>query len=162
MFPGFRASDFKVFDIPGFKPRMEAIKTLLAFDTTVPQTLLEQAINDPKLGETAIALVGSYGIREAVAPLLHLIAGRDIFGTRKPLRLLAIKALGELADPSALPHMRQFFSNSILPWPGREERRAAFESLAGYPAEARAPIVERGLTSRDEAIRNICRKLSGS
>src|SRR6266545_151378 len=27
MFPGFTASDFKVFDIPGFKPRMEAIKT---------------------------------------------------------------------------------------------------------------------------------------
>jgi uncharacterized protein YktB (UPF0637 family) len=26
-FPGFTASDFKVFDIPGFAPRMEAIKT---------------------------------------------------------------------------------------------------------------------------------------
>ncbi len=26
-FPGFKASDFKVFDIPGFKPRMEAIRT---------------------------------------------------------------------------------------------------------------------------------------
>src|SRR5262245_26828387 len=26
-FSGFKASDFKVFDIPGFKPRMEAIKT---------------------------------------------------------------------------------------------------------------------------------------
>jgi uncharacterized protein YktB (UPF0637 family) len=27
MFPGFTAGDFKVFDIPGFKPRMDAIKT---------------------------------------------------------------------------------------------------------------------------------------
>src|SRR5215472_6680903 len=27
MFPGFSATDFKVFDIAGFKPRMEAIKT---------------------------------------------------------------------------------------------------------------------------------------
>ncbi|HXJ81474.1 MAG TPA: DUF1054 family protein [Candidatus Methylomirabilis sp.] len=27
MFPGFRSADFKVFDIPGFKPRMAAIKT---------------------------------------------------------------------------------------------------------------------------------------
>src|SRR5882724_4802856 len=26
MFPGFTSADFKVFDIPGFKPRMEAIK----------------------------------------------------------------------------------------------------------------------------------------
>ncbi len=141
---------------------MEAIKTLFAFDTTVPQALLDQIINDPKLAETAIALVGSYGIREAVAPLLRVLEGRDIFRTRRTLRLLAIKALGELGDPPALPHMRQFFSNSILPWPAREERRAAYESLAGYPAEARAPIVERGLASRDEEIRNICRRLSGS
>jgi len=29
MFPGFTASDFKVFDIPGFKPRMDAIRTRL-------------------------------------------------------------------------------------------------------------------------------------
>src|SRR5215471_10016267 len=27
MFPGFTATDFKVFDIPGFKPRMDAIRT---------------------------------------------------------------------------------------------------------------------------------------
>ena len=27
MFPGFTAADFKVFDVQGFKPRMEAIKT---------------------------------------------------------------------------------------------------------------------------------------
>jgi len=27
MFPGFKTSDFKVFDIPGFKPRMDAIRT---------------------------------------------------------------------------------------------------------------------------------------
>jgi len=27
MFPGFTASDFRVFDIPGFKPRMDAIRT---------------------------------------------------------------------------------------------------------------------------------------
>ncbi len=147
---------------PDLRVRMEAIKTLFAVDTTVPQALLDQAINDPKLGDTAIALVGGYGIREAVTPLLRVLAGRDVFRTRKTRRLLAIKALGELGDPSALPQMRQFFSNSILPWPAREERRAAYESLAGYPAEARAEIVEQGLTSRHDEIRNICRRLSGS
>lgn len=141
--------------------RMEAIKTLLAFDTSVPTKLLEDAVNDrdPKMAETAIALVGSYGIKEAVGPLLRIVKQRDLFGKRRPLRLRAIKALGELAEPAALPQMDYLFSTSFLPWPAKEERYAAFESLAGYPPEQRAALVERGLKARDPQIREICRKL---
>lgn len=147
---------------PDLRVRLEAIKTLLAFDASVPRTLLEEAINDrdPKMAETAIALVGNYGIKEAVDPLLQILARRDFFGSRRPLRILAIKALGELAVPAALPKMEHLFSTSFLPWPNRSERKAAFESLAAYPQDARAPFVERGLRSRDPEIRNICRKLA--
>jgi HEAT repeat protein len=146
---------------PDLRVRLEAIKTLIAFDKSVPANLLENAINDPdpKMAETAIALVGNYGIKEGVGPLLKILAGRDIFGSRKPLRIRAIKALGELAEPSALPQLEKFFSDSILPWPAREERRAAYESLAGYPSDARAPFLARGLNSRDPHVREICRKL---
>ena len=142
--------------------RLEAIKTLLAFDASVPRALLEEAINDrdPKLAETAIALVGNYGIKEAVNPLLQILARRDFFGSRRSIRILAIKALGELAEPEALPQMQHLFSTSFLPWPNRAERQAAFESLAAYPPEARAPFVERGLRSRDPQIRMICRRLA--
>lgn len=142
--------------------RLEAIKTLLAFEASVPRTLLEEAINDrdPKMAETAIALVGNYGIKEAVEPLLQILARRDVFGTRRPLRILAIKALGELAVPDALPQMQHLFSTSFLPWPSRAERQAAFESLAAYPPDARGPFVERGLHSRDPQIRNLCRRLA--
>jgi HEAT repeat protein len=147
---------------PDLRVRLEAIKTLLAFDTSVPRKLLEDAINDrdPKLAETAVALVGNYGIKEGVDPLLQIVARRDLFGTHRPLRIRAIKALGELADPAALPRMEHLFSTSVLPWPHREERFAAFESLAAYPPEARAPFVARGLRSRDAVIREICRRLS--
>lgn len=142
--------------------RLEAIKTLLAFDASVPRTLLAEAINDrdPKMAEAAISLVGSYGIKEAVGPLVRILAKRDLFGMRRPLRIRAIKALGELAEPDALPQMQHLFSTSFLPWPNRAERQAAFESLAAYPPEARAPFVERGLRSRDREIRQICRRLS--
>jgi HEAT repeat protein len=141
--------------------RLEAIKTLLAFDKNVPTNLLETAINDPdpKLAETAIALVGNYGIREGVPPLLQILSQRDIFGSRRALRLRAIKALGELAEPSALQPLDRFFSDPFLPWPAVEERRAAFESLAAYPPEVRAPYVERGLNSRDAVVREICKRL---
>jgi hypothetical protein len=144
--------------------RLEAIKTLLTLDQTVPRTLLEKAIldPDPKLAEMAIALVGSYGIREGVEPLLKVLEGRDVFGTRRALRLRAIKALGELAAPEALPAMERFFHEPILPWPHRAERRAAWESLTGYPSEVRAAFVERGLRSRDTAVRELCRRLTGA
>ncbi|HEU4520596.1 MAG TPA: hypothetical protein VFT12_01255 [Thermoanaerobaculia bacterium] len=144
--------------------RLEAIKTLLALDPTVPHSLLENAIldPDPKMAETAIALAGSYGIREAVPPLLTILAGRDLFGARRALRIRAIRALGELAAPEALPAIERFLTNSVWPWPAREERRAAWESLATYAPAVRAPFVEKGLRSRDAAVREICRKLKGA
>ena len=149
---------------PDLRVRLEAIKTLLAFDKDVPQPLLADAINarDPKVAETAIALAGNYGIKEAVDPLLRIVERRDLFGTKRQIRILAIKALGELAEPRALPQMEHLFSTSILPWPHRTERQAAFESLAAYPPEERAEYVERGLRSRDPVVRMICRRLGQS
>lgn len=142
--------------------RLEAIKTLLTSDSSLPIALLNDAINDPdpKLAETAITLVGNYGIKEGVAPLLKILSGSDVFRTRTPLRIRAIKALGELAVPAALPAMNRFFKDPFLPWPAREERRAAYESLAGYPGSVSAPLIERGLHSRDPEVREICRKFT--
>ena len=142
--------------------RMEAIKSLFALDPTVPRDLLDAAIHaaDPKLAETAITLVGNYGIKEAVEPLLRMIDGNDLFGARRGLRIRAIKALGELAEPKALKQMERFFRDSWLPWPSKLERRAAYESLASYPPEARTRYVQRGLRSRDTAIRETCRRMS--
>jgi hypothetical protein len=143
--------------------RMEAIKSLLVLDPTVPRALLDEAIHarDPKLAEAAITLVGNYGIKEAVDPLLRMLGGRDVFGARRTLRIRAIKALGELAVPEALPPMQRFFRDSWLPWPSRDERRAAYESLGSYPAEVREALVQKGLSSRDPVVRAICRRLTG-
>ena len=104
--------------------------------------------------------MGSYGIREAVGPLLEILDRRDIFGARRPVRVKAIRALGELAEPSALPRLEQFFREPFLPWPAREERRAAYEALAAYSPDQRARFVELGLRSRDAHIREICRRLN--
>lgn len=148
---------------PDLRVRLEAIKTLLALEQNVPQSLLEKVIHDPdpKMAESAISLVGSYGIREAVGPLLQVLAPRDVFGARRALRLHAIRALGELAAPEALPGLERFLRDSFLPWPHRDERRAVWESLGSYSTEARAPFVERGLRSRDAIVRDLCRKLAG-
>src|SRR5205085_12464377 len=74
---------------PDLRVRLEAIKTLLEFDSSVPQALLDRAINDPdpRLAETAIALVGSYGIKEGIEPLLDVVGSRDVFARRTMLRV---------------------------------------------------------------------------
>lgn len=152
----------KLAEHPDLRVRLEAIKNLFEFDPQVPAELLARAIHDPdpKLAEAAITLAGSYGIAEAVAPLLALLEPRDFLGRRRLLRLKAIKSLGELAVPSALPRLERFFSNSWLSLVNREERRAAYQSLAGYPPEARRPYVERGLRSRDDEIRDASDRLA--
>jgi HEAT repeat protein len=140
---------------------MEAIKSLFTLDTGVPIELLENVIldPDPKVAETAVALVGSAGIREGVGPLLRIVQGNDVFGSRRSLRVKAIRALGELGDPSSLGELQRFLRDSILPWPSKEERLAAWESLAGYPAESRIDFVERGARSRDRQVREICERM---
>jgi hypothetical protein len=80
-------------------------------------------------------------------------------GKRRSLRVKALKALGELADPSVLPGLERYFANSLVPLVALEERRVAYRSLLSYPPEARRPLVERGLRSRDPEIRRICEAL---
>ncbi|HUG54597.1 MAG TPA: HEAT repeat domain-containing protein [Vicinamibacteria bacterium] len=141
--------------------RLEAIKWLLAYDPEVPRDLLERAIHDPdpKVAEAAVALAGNYGIKEAVDPLLAIVDGLDLMGRRRSLRLKALKALGDLAEPSVLPRLERYFRSPLLPLLALEERRAAYRTLAMYAPEARRGYVEKGLRSRDPEIRQVCERL---
>jgi HEAT repeat protein len=140
--------------------RLEAIKSLFAADSQRSADLLAQAINDrdPKVAEAAIGLVGSYHITQGVQPLVALVRRWDPFGRRRTVRLRAIRSLGRLGDPAALPPLEPFFRDGFR-GRAREERLAAYESLDGYPAAARRPIVERGLRSRDAEVRALCEQV---
>ena len=46
-----------------------------------------------------------------------------------------------------------------MPFRSLAERRAAYESLQGYPPDVRAWLVMRGLRSRDQEIRAVCERL---
>jgi HEAT repeat protein len=151
----------KLVSHPDLRVKVEAMKSLVAFNLTLPPTLLDDLLNNPdaKVAETAISLVGTYGIKEGVDPLLRLLDGYDIFGTRRMLRLRAIRALGELGQERALDHLKRFLTISTLPWPAKEERYVAWESLNHYPKDARIEFVKKGLRSRDPRVRMICQLL---
>ncbi len=148
---------------PDLRVRLEAIKSLLAFDPALPADLLARAIQDPdpKLAESAINLVGAYNIVQAEAPLLELLGKPDRLGRRRPVRLRALRTLGLLGLSSSLPELdRIFLRERWFGKPPAEERQAAFRALAGFPAEARQPFVDRGLKSRDAGVRTVCRALA--
>lgn len=143
--------------------QLEAIKSLFALESNVPRDLLEKVLHDPdpKLAETAIALVGNYGIVEAVDPLLSIVEPLDLFGRRRSLRVRALRALGELAVPSSLPRLRRYFKEHLFPIVSAEEHQAAFEILESFPPADRAEYVQWGLRSRDARVRATAERLSG-
>ncbi len=146
---------------PDLRVRMEAIKCLFALEGNVPEGLLEGLLADPdpKRAQSAVALVGTYRMKEGVEPLLRILKGNDFLDRARAIRLQALRALGEIGDPRALSALGRFFGWSWLPWPSREERLAAWESLSHYPPQARRHLVEKGLKSRDRGVRAICARL---
>ncbi len=142
--------------------RLEAIKTIYAFDPSVPRDLIWKTVldPDPKTAETAVMFAGSYSIAQAVDPILSILKKWDPLGRRRSLRLQAIESLGELGEPRALPEMKRYFRNWLFPVVAREERVAAYRSLEGYPEEARKPLLELGSRSRIAEIRETCRRLA--
>ena len=141
--------------------RLEALRSLLELDPAVGQGYLLTAIADPdpRAATAAVELAAQRGGPTMVEPLLGVLEPWDLRGRRRPVRLAALQALGRVGRPEALPRLTRFFRERWGPFPSRAERRAAYDSLSGYPPEARVALVTRGLRSRDPEIRAVCERL---
>jgi HEAT repeat protein len=144
--------------------RLEALRSLLDLDPQVGRQALLSAMAeaDPRAATAAAELAGQRGDPTMVGPLLGILASWDLMGRRRAVRLAALQALGRMGRPEALPRLTRFFRERWGPFPAVAERRVAYESLQGYPAEARTPLVLRGLRSRDPEIRAVCERLRGA
>jgi hypothetical protein len=145
---------------PDPRVRLEALRNVAEVSAGLPPALVRRlmADPDPKVAARAARLGGNLGAERATAPLLAVVSPLDPLGRHREERIRALLALGDLGDPEVLPRIKRFFSTLTVDHP--DERRAAFQSLAGYPEEARAPFVEKGLRSRDPAIRALCERLT--
>jgi hypothetical protein len=141
--------------------RLEALRSLLDLDPDVGLGHLLSAIADPdpRAATAAVELAGQRGGPAMVEPLLGVLEPWDFRGRRRAVRLAALQALGRVGRPEALPRLGRFFRDRWVPFPSTVERRTAFESLQGYPPDARAWLVMRGLRSRDQEIRAVCERL---
>ena len=143
--------------------RLEAVKCLGAVTGEIPTTVLQKIIvdEDQKVAETAATMVGAFRLPNGYEPLIGLLRPADPLGRRTQVRVKALHALGKLGRVEALDDLSHFF-RSWFAVVNPEERRAAFESLAGYPTEARRALIKKGLRSPDGVIRTVCRTLEES
>ncbi|HWC01639.1 MAG TPA: hypothetical protein VHF87_02610 [Methylomirabilota bacterium] len=141
--------------------RLEALRSLLELDPAVGQEHLLRAVADPdpRAATAAVEVAGQRGGPAMLEPLLGVLAPWDLRGRRRAVRIAALQALGRVGRAEALPRLARFFRERWGPFPALAERRAAFESLQGYPPEARASLALRGLRSRDHEIRTVCERL---
>ncbi|HSM51925.1 MAG TPA: HEAT repeat domain-containing protein, partial [Thermoanaerobaculia bacterium] len=121
--------------------------------------LVDRLLADPdaKVAELATRELAARS-RQGREALVTLLSRWDPFGGQRARRLQALRALAALGDPEVLPKLRRCFRAGLF-GAGTEERRAAFASLAGYPATARRPLLEKGLRDSDGEIRSTCRRL---
>jgi HEAT repeat protein len=141
------------------KVRMEVIKTLAQLDAAVPREVVERAMADPdpQVAELAITALGAHaGV--ALDLLIQLLRKRDPLARQRNQRLKAFKTLGAIGDPRVLDQLSRY-SNQFFVFDHISERRAAFEALGGYPAEARRGWLKKGRRSKDPEIQAVCRRL---
>lgn len=131
----FRSEDPAVFDLIewAYQHRDRRMKVSAIFAMSrhgdprwTPFILAEMRSRDSQIQYEAVRAAGELGLREAVDELIELVRTK---ATRKPLRLLAIYALGETGDAKALPILEQLARSR-----DRDLREVAREAIEEWHA----------------------------
>jgi|Deesub1362A_J573_1020465.scaffolds.fasta_scaffold00004_279 hypothetical protein len=140
---------------------IEAVKTLLHFKTadSVPYLKFYLQSNNARLREQAIRLAGAYRVKAAVPYLLDILEKRDMLGADSYYKISVVKALGDIGDKSAIPHLLKIYNSKALLFKGslEELKVEIFRNLDNYPLEALKPLLEAGQRSKNEEIKTISR-----
>jgi HEAT repeat protein len=131
----FRSSDPDVADLIDWayqhRDRRMKISALFAMarhgdPRWTPYILAEMRSRDPQIQYEAVRAAGELGLHEAIDTLIEIVQAKN---TRKPLRLLAIFALGETGDDKALPILEQLSHSR-----DRDVREVAREAIEEWHA----------------------------
>lgn len=145
------------------KVRFEAIKGLLKTGDSHGVTSIREQLNSQagEALEQAIALSGSFRIREVIPDLIRLLGKREVSSVDFYAKVLVVRALGQIGDPSALEALRKILSIKSLLFKGAVEklREEIYATLRNYPAEEIGDLVEAGLKSKNEQIRKTATRL---
>ena len=138
------------------KVRVAAIKCLLnAADNYAIEIIREQLKSNQDNFELAIALSGSFRIKEVVGDLILILTKQERSGTDLLNKIPVVRALGDIGDPRALDAFRLIISsNSLLFRKIIEQlKEEVYKTLNKFNYESVKDLVEAGLKSRNAFIR---------
>ncbi|MBI4687029.1 MAG: HEAT repeat domain-containing protein [Nitrospirae bacterium] len=145
------------------KISMEALKTLLHFHTPDAVSCLKSYLQaeDTAMRTQAINIAGLYRVKDAVSYLLKLLEKKDVRGRDLPLKIQTVKALGRIGDPSVVKSLEKICSSKTLLYKDslEELKLEIFRTLNGYPRASVMPLIDAGLSSKNEKIRALSMKL---
>jgi hypothetical protein len=139
------------------KVRLTALKCLLNVrDSYAIETVRRHLTSDSyALFEQALALVGSFKIKESVDDLILLLKKQEMTGADIVDKIPIVRVLGDIADPRALDALRGLLSSKSILFRKMAEqlKEEIYKTLKNYPFELIQDLVEVGVTSKNDVIR---------
>ncbi|NOY38962.1 MAG: HEAT repeat domain-containing protein [Nitrospirae bacterium] len=145
------------------KVSFEAIKCLLKEGDSYGINALRGYLNsdNKEVVEQAIALSGIFKVREVIPDLTRMLRRKGISGKDIYDKIPVVKALAQIGDPGTLDTIRDVLSIRSILFKGAVERlrEAVYSSLRHYPVEEIEDLIEKGLKSKNERIRQESMKI---
>jgi hypothetical protein len=139
------------------KVSIPAIKCLLNTGDKYAKDLIREYLGSKSkdLFEQAVALSGSFRIKEVVGDLIHLIKKQEMTGDDILNKIPIVRALGDIGDSQAVDALRGLLSGKSIFFKSGTDRLKAeiYKTLKKYPYESVEDLVEAGLVSKNELIR---------
>lgn len=139
------------------KVAFEAVKCLLKAGDGYGLSSLRDYLREQsrEIVEQAVHMCGAFRIRECIPDLLQMLRKRGISGADFYEKIPVVRALGEIGDPRALEGLREILSVKSLLFRGVLEdlKTEIYKTLRKYPYDSVRDLVEEGMKSRVDAIR---------
>ena len=142
--------------------QMEVLVTLLKFEDGWAPYFLRKWIQSDRadIASRSIAMAAKYKVRDIVPDLLAILKTRVIFKSDFQKNEEIIAALGRIGDTGAIPTLEKLAKNAGL-FHQEEQlhmKLGLYASLEGYPLDAVSKLLKIGQRSKEQSIRDVCRK----
>jgi hypothetical protein len=141
------------------KVSFEAIKCLLSMEDPFGLERIRGYLRSGTQAEIgqAITLLSAYRMKEEVPYLLQMLGKKGMNKTDLSQKIAIIQALGNIGDLRSLDAFREIiFSKTFFLFKGEVENLQIeiYKTLGNYPYKDIEDIIEKGLKSRNEYIKN--------
>ena len=141
------------------KVSFEAIKCLLSMEDRFGFERIQEYLRSGTQGEIeqAITLLGAYRMKEAVPNLVQILRKKGMNKTDLAQKIAIIQALGNIGDLRSLDVFREIiFRKTFFLFKGEVENLKVeiYKTLWNYPYKDIEDIIQKGLKSRNEYIKN--------